>query len=72
MTRKEHLEWCKERANEFLDRGDVVNGITSMLCDLNKHEETQLDGASALSGLALMYAMNNDLIGAKHFVEGFN
>lgn len=39
MTREEHLEWCKERAREYLAQGDVVNGIASMLSDLNKHDE---------------------------------
>ena len=70
--RQEHLEWCKERAREYLDRGDVVNGIASMLSDINKHEETQLDSGSALSSLGMLYVMNNDMAGARRFVEGFN
>ena len=72
MTREKHLEWCKERAREYLDQGDVANGITSMLSDLNQHEETRLDGGSALSSLGMMYVMNNDMAGARRFVEGFN
>ncbi len=70
-TRQEHIEFCKKRAKAYLDQGDVTNGITSMLSDLNKHEETRFDG-STLSSLGMMYVMNNDLAGARRFVEGFN
>ena len=35
-TRQEHIEFCKKRAKAYLDQGDVTNGITSMLSDLNK------------------------------------
>ena len=72
MTRQEHLEWCKKRAREYLDQGDVVNGITSMLSDMNKHKETRLDDGSALSSLGMLYVINNDIAGARRFIEGFN
>lgn len=72
MNRKEHLEWCKERAREYLNQGDVVNGIASMLSDMNKHEETQLDADGILSRLGMMCVMNNDIDGARRFIEGFN
>jgi hypothetical protein len=41
MTREEHIAECKRRAIEYLDEGDVLNGITSMLSDLDKHPETK-------------------------------
>ena len=39
-TRAEHLEWCKQRAMEFCERGDADGGLLSMLRDLGKHTET--------------------------------
>ena len=39
-TREEHLEWCKQRALEYCDRGDTINAITSMFSDLGKHPGT--------------------------------
>ncbi len=72
MTREKHLEWCKKRAREYLDQGDVANGIRSMLSDLNKHDETKVGVGSVLYRLGMMYQMNNDMPGARHFVEGFN
>jgi hypothetical protein len=70
MTREEHLEWCKARAREYLDQGDVINAIASMLSDLSKHDETRGIGEK-MSGLGMMYAMNHDLSGARHLIEGF-
>ena len=72
MNRTEHLEWCKKRAMEYLDQGDVSQGIASMLSDINKHEETQLGDGSPLASLGMIYVMNNDVPGARHFIEGFN
>lgn len=70
MTREEHLAWCKKRALEYLNQGDVVNAITSMLSDLSKHPETQGVGEK-MSMLGLMYASQYDADGARRFIEGF-
>lgn len=72
MTRAEHLEFCKRRAREYLDRGDIKNGITSMLSDLSKHPETESSGTGILAMLGMQTMMSNDLHAAKRFVEGFN
>jgi hypothetical protein len=40
-SREEHLEWCKQRALEYLDAGDTPQAFTSMMSDLRKHEELQ-------------------------------
>lgn len=72
MTREEHLEWCKKRAREYLDRGDVKNGVTSMLSDLTKHEETQFGGGGMLMVLGMQTIMSGDLQAARRFIEGFN
>ena len=70
-TREEHLKWCKERANEYLARGDISNGITSMLSDLDKHPETKTIGGWPVSMLGMLTIMGGDLAAAKCFVEGF-
>ena len=67
-TREEHLEWCKERAREYLACGDVRNAVTSMLSDLGKHPETSDCG---LAMLGIMLVASGDLSGARRFVEGF-
>lgn len=41
LTRAEHLEWCKERALQYVDAGDYDQAVTSMLSDLIQHDETK-------------------------------
>ena len=69
MTRDEHLAWCKKRAHEYLDRGDVKNAIASMMSDMDKHPETKLN---KLSMLGLMAAESYNLTEARRYIDGFN
>lgn len=71
MTRQEHLEWCKKRAHEYLERGDVLNAVTSMLSDLNKHEETRQDNPF-LAMLGMEAAIDGNINEARRFIDGFN
>jgi hypothetical protein len=70
MTKEEHVHWCKQRAIEYLNRGDVANAITSMLSDMRKHPETKMN--SALEMFALGVAIRDDATDARRFIEGFN
>lgn len=54
MTREQHLDWCKKRALEYVDKGDLVNGVTSMISDMNKHDETRMDPGGALGMLSML------------------
>jgi hypothetical protein len=40
MNRQQHLEWCKTRALEYLDSGDITGAYSSFLSDMSKHPET--------------------------------
>lgn len=71
-TRAEHLEFCKQRAREYLKHGDGVNAVTSMLSDLNKHPGTHLGEGNMLSALGMRAAMSGDLRECRRFIEGFN
>ena len=39
-TRDEHIEWCKQRARECCERGDMLGALHSMGRDLQKHPDT--------------------------------
>ena len=41
ISHDEHLEWCKQRAREYLANGDAQGACDSMLSDLGKHPETR-------------------------------
>ncbi|HEX8833974.1 MAG TPA: hypothetical protein VF719_07220 [Abditibacteriaceae bacterium] len=69
MNRKEHLQWCKERALEYARRGNLPEALSSMVSDLGKHPETasSCDVAMMLSPVALK--SQDEMI---KFIEGFN
>ena len=43
MTRTEHLQWSKDRAQELCDSGDFQGAYTSMVSDLGKYEIQRVD-----------------------------
>ena len=72
MDRTEHLQWCKDRALEYVRSGDLTNAIASFQSDMRKHAET-----ASHSGLELMAMMRfgGDLsttTEVEKFIEGFN
>ena len=71
MNQDEHIAWAKERALEYLDRGDRTGAVTSMLSDLQKHEETKGIGkAMQTYGLFLLMNQKPDS-DIRRFIEGF-
>ena len=42
MTRVEHIEWCKRRAREYLERGMYDQAVASMLYDMSTHPECNI------------------------------
>jgi hypothetical protein len=75
VTRAEHLAWCKQRALAYVDRGELLSAISSMLSDLGKHEETQ---ASVMMGtLFAPFDCSNagdspHVYRVRQWIEGFN
>jgi hypothetical protein len=69
MTREEHLQWCKHRALEYLDQGDLKNAVASMGSDLGKHEETRK--LQPLTMLGMHHLMKGDAREVRRWIEGF-
>jgi hypothetical protein len=72
MTRTEHLEWCKNRALEYVESGDLTGAYASMTSDLRKHEETENHPAIGLGMMLLMTGKLNTPTEMRQFIEGFN
>ncbi len=72
MTRAKHLAWCKERAHEYLDRGEVANAFASMGSDLGKHSETENHVAIQLGAGMLLMGQLNNVPEMRKFIDGFN
>lgn len=72
MTRAEHLAWCKQRALEYVEAGDVPNAVSSMLSDLRKHSEPLYDQSTfhVLATDGLMFRKTPDDV--RNWINGFN
>ncbi len=72
MNRSEHLEFCKKRALEYVDAGDIQQAFSSMASDLDKHDETR-GHAGALLGCQMLLAGQLETPGEmRKFINGFN
>ncbi len=73
MNRAEHLAWCKERALEYADKGDVGSAMSSLMQDLALHPETAAS-AEIIPALMMPLAMAGHLPPGtcRKFIEGFS
>lgn len=72
MNREEHLGWCKKRALEYVDMGDLPNAFGSMLSDLKKHPDTANHiGLTLGMGLKVSGKLNT-AESMREFIEDFN
>ena len=73
MNRTEHLQWCKDRAIEILDRtGDTAEAYASFGSDMSKHPETANHSAIALGLMLMLGGANNTPDEMRKFINGFN
>jgi hypothetical protein len=74
MTRAQHIAWCKERALEYIDKGEVANAMASFTSDMGKHAETERQ-MNPLARLAVVATMQDTVAGGtdntRKFIEGF-
>lgn len=72
MTRKDHLDWCKQRALECVTRGDLTGAYASMVSDLSKDSSTANHPALELGSMLFFTGNLNTQHEMKNFIEGFN
>ena len=72
MDRSEHLQWCKDRAMEYVKRGDIPQAFASMTSDLGKHPDTQGHPAIQLGAGLIMLGEMKTAQQARDYIEGFN
>lgn len=74
MTRQEHLDWCKQRAFEYIEAGDLNGAFSSFASDVTKHHETEnISQTVQMLGfpLLMMGALNTPSKMRKH-IEGYS
>ena len=67
--RDEYPEWCKERAREYLDAGELSNAVASLGSDLAKHPELKPNPHLFLLGT--MRVLDGDPAAVRAWVEDF-
>ena len=72
ISRAEHLAWCKKRALEYVDAGDLTNAFASMGSDLEKHPETAKHAGIELGMMLLVFGHLSTRDKMAEFIEGFN
>lgn len=71
-TRKEHLDWCKQRALEYCNMHDMENAFISFMSDLAKHKATAGHPAIRLGMLLQMKGYLQTIGAMQEFIEGTN
>ena len=71
-TRDEHVIWCKQRALEYINRGQINEGLTSMMSDMSKHPETKSSALDQLTIGLMMIGSLNTIEAARKHINGYN
>ena len=71
-SRAQHLQWCKNRALEYVDRGDLDQAWASMCSDLDKHPETKDHSAMRFGMVLVMIGQLSTPQKMREFILGFN
>jgi hypothetical protein len=67
MTHVEHIEWCKHRAYEYLERGMYDQAVASMLYYMSTHPECNI--SPFMSHLGEVAAKSNSREIVSVFIE---
>lgn len=69
-TAREHFEWAKARAIEYVDMGDAAAAMSSFVSDLGKHEGTAHILNGGLQTLFMGEVILDGARGARRFIDG--
>lgn len=72
VSRQDHLVWCKNRALEYVEMGDIAQAWASMASDLHKHPETDWHPALDLGTMLIVGGHLSSQEEMRKFIEGFN
>ena len=72
MSRDTHLQWAKNNAFEYCDRGELQDALISMISDLRKHPELEKHGGIELGVMMLAAGLLRTPAEMRKFIEGFN
>lgn len=71
-NREDHLQWCKDRANEYVDNGDMQQAFASFHSDMQKHPETANHIALEMGTMLLVSGNLSNAHQMREWINGFN
>jgi hypothetical protein len=69
IPRDKYVERCKQRAFDYLDRGDLKNAVSSFVNNMDARPDCELPNHLAALGVVLW--MGKDVQGWKALIEDF-
>jgi len=72
MERAEHLQWCKDRALEYVKSGDIQQAFASFSSDMSKHPETAKHLALGLGATLFFGGHLGTTTKMEKWINGFN
>ena len=69
VPREKYVERCKQRASDYLDRGDLRTAVASFVNGMNARPDCELPHHLAALGVLLL--AGNDALGWKMLIEEF-
>lgn len=69
-SRKEHIEWVKQRSLEYVEKNDITSALSSFYSDMNKHPETQTHSGIRLATRLFGSGNLSTKEEMKNFIEG--
>jgi len=72
ISREDHIKFCKSRALEYVERGEVTGAFASMASDMVKHPETKGHPGLTLGIMSVMSGLLDGRDEMRAFIEGFN
>ena len=72
QSRTEHLNWCKQRANDYVEQNDLNNAFASFQSDMTKHPETANHLALEMGTMLLLGGHLSTQHQMREWIKGFN
>ena len=72
ISRSEYLQWCKDRANEYINNGDLTQAFASFQSDMRKHIETMYHISLELGIMLLASGNLSTQNQMKEWIDGTN
>lgn len=72
MNRSEHLQWCKNRANKYLENNETQKAFASFQSDMSKHPDTADHMALEMGAMLLLSGNLSSVYQMREWINGFN